>query len=82
MRLFLPAVLFVTGCASLPPVPPAEAPEQQCLVCRHRRDFDCLAVAKSPRAPHADYAGRTHYFCSESCRTEFQRAPQNYWPPR
>lgn len=79
--LLLLSVLFA-GCASLPPVPPPEAREQQCLVCRHRRDFDCLVVDASPRTPHGDYAGRTHYFCSEGCRAEFQRDPSRYYPQR
>ncbi len=82
MRLLLPLLLAFAGCASLPPVPPEAAAEQQCLVCRQRRDFDCLIVDKSPRTPHAAYAGRIHYFCSESCRTEFQRQPGRYWPVR
>lgn len=82
MRPLLLLALLMAGCASLPPVPPAAAPEQQCLVCRDRRDFDCLIVDVSPRTPHADYAGRTHYFCSEKCRAEFQRTPARYWPTR
>ncbi len=82
MRLLLPLVFALAGCASLPPVPPAEAAEQHCLVCRDRRDFDCLIVDKSPRTPDADHAGRTHYFCGEGCRVEFQRNPGRYWPAR
>jgi YHS domain-containing protein len=82
MRPLLLLAVLMAGCASLPPVPPAGATEQQCPVCRDRRDFDCLVVDKSPRTPHADYAGRTHYFCSENCRTEFQRNPSRYWPAR
>jgi len=70
--------LLLSGCASLPPVPPVGAAEQHCLVCRHRRDFECLVVDKSPRTPHAEYAGRTHYFCSEGCRCEFQRNAAKY----
>lgn len=82
MRLLVFLALGLAGCASLPPVPPPEAVEQQCLVCRQRRDFNCLIVDKSPRTPHADHAGRTHYFCSEGCRAEFQRDPSRYWPVR
>jgi YHS domain-containing protein len=82
MRSLLLLAVLVAGCTTLPPVPPPGAAEQQCLVCRHRRDFDCLVVDASPRTPHADYAGRTHYFCSERCRQEFQRQPALYWPAR
>jgi YHS domain-containing protein len=71
---------LLTSCTSLPPAPPADAAEQHCPVCRHRRDFDCLIVEKSPRTPHVLHAGRTHYFCSERCRTEFQRRPADFWP--
>jgi YHS domain-containing protein len=79
--LALFATLFA-GCTSLPPTPPAGAREQHCPVCRHRRDFDCLIVDASPRTPHTDYAGRTHYFCSERCRRDFQGEPARYWPAR
>jgi YHS domain-containing protein len=82
MRPLLLLSLLATGCASLPLVAPAGLKEQQCLVCRHRRDFDCLVVEVSSFTPHADYAGRTHYFCSEACRVEFQKVPGKYWPAR
>jgi YHS domain-containing protein len=82
LRPLLLLALLAAGCTSLPPTPPAGAHEQHCLVCRHRRDFDCLSVEASPRTPHADYAGRTHYFCSEGCRREFQRQPDRYWSAR
>lgn len=82
MRPLLLLTVLLAGCASLPPVPPAGGKEQQCLVCRDRRDFDCLIVGASPRTPHSDYGGRTHYFCSEGCRTAFQRNPSRYWPAR
>lgn len=78
MRLLPLLALFISACASLPPVPPAEASVAQCLVCRCRRDFDCLEVDKSPRTPHADFAGRTYYFCGENCRKEFERNPGRY----
>ena len=74
------ALILVSGCAPLPPVPPQEAPVQQCLVCRHKRDFSCLSVPKEPATPHAQLAGRTYWFCSENCRCEFQKDPKPFLP--
>ncbi len=82
MRALLLLALFLTGCAQLPPVPPAGAKVQQCCVCRDRRDFDCLTVVPTARTPHAAYAGRTHYFCSGGCEREFVRQPARFWPAR
>lgn len=31
-----------------------------------------------PGTPRADYAGCTHYFCSNRCRTEFVQAPERF----
>ena len=55
-------------------------PVQQCLVCRHKRDFSCLAVAKTPGTPHTRHGGRDYWFCGESCRCEFEKHPQPFLP--
>lgn len=77
-RLFSLLLLALAGCSTLPPVPPADAPVQQCMVCRHRRDFSCLEVERKPGTPHASYQGRDYCFCSGACRNEFQQHPERY----
>lgn len=74
------AHILNSGCAPLPPIPPPDAPVQQCLVCRYKRDFSCLNVPTTPGTPHTQHAGRTYWFCGESCRCEFQKQPAPYLP--
>lgn len=78
--VFAVAHILIPGCAPLPPIPPANAPLQQCLVCRYKRDFSCLSVLATPSTPHTQYAGRTYWFCSENCRCEFQKRPSTFLP--
>ncbi len=75
-------LFLIVGCAPLPPVPPAGAPVQQCLVCRYKRDFSCLEVATTPGTPNAQHAGRTYWFCSPRCCTEFKKSPAQFVPNR
>jgi YHS domain-containing protein len=82
MRLAILLSALLTACTSMPPVPPPTASTQQCLVCRCRRDFDCLTVHPGTSTPRATYAGRTFYFCSDSCRQEFESSPSRYWPAK
>lgn len=70
----------MTTCAPLPPVPPENAMKQQCLVCRHNRDFGCLEIEKSPDTPQTRYEGRNYWFCGESCRRVFVKNPTRYIP--
>lgn len=72
--------ILLSGCAALPPVPPPEAEVQQCLVCRNKRDFSCLEIKKTPDTPHAQFGGRTYWFCSEHCRSDFEASPARYLP--
>lgn len=79
-QMLLVAHILISGCAPLPPVPPPESAVQQCLVCRHKRDFACLTVTKAPGTPHTQHAGRTYWFCSESCRCAFHKQPLTFIP--
>jgi YHS domain-containing protein len=74
------AHILISGCAPLPPIPPANAPVQQCLVCRYKRDFSCLSVPATASTPHTQHAGRTYWFCSENCRCEFEKRPAPFLP--
>ena len=38
----------------------------------------CDMSVDEKTAPKADYQGRTFYFCSEECKTEFQQQPEKY----
>lgn len=84
MKIFycvlITAHILISGCATLPPAPPENAPVQQCLVCRYKRDFSCLEISKSPTTPRTQHAGRTFWFCSEACRSDFQKRPATYLP--
>ncbi len=72
--------LISSACTPVPPVAIESAPVQQCLVCRHHRDFGCLNITKTAKTPQARYAGRTFWFCSESCRHDFEKNPKRYFP--
>ena len=72
--------LVSSACTSVPPMTRESAPVQQCMVCRHHRDFGCLKVTKTPQTPQAKYAGRTFWFCGESCRCDFEKNPKRYFP--
>lgn len=74
------ALILLTGCAPLPPLPPPDVAVQQCPVCRHRRDFSCLTVEKTSATPRASFDGRDWWFCSENCRCEFQESPKSFVP--
>ena len=78
--LLVTAHTLLTGCVALPPFPKEQAAAQQCPVCRHHRDFGCLVVEKTPRTPSAEYRGHRYWFCSESCRKDFQKAPLPFLP--
>ena len=74
------AAMVLSSCETLPPLPSDSAPTAHCLVCRHNRDLGCLDVDKSASTPRYTYQGHTYYFCSDSCREKFAKAPSNYIP--
>ncbi len=75
LPLLIPALLL---CACRPAqVTPGPGEAVDC-VCATNRDLACITVAKSPDTPHADYQGRTYYFCSEHCRAAFLKDPEKY----
>ena len=80
LTLAAAALILISGCAPLPPIPPESAAVQQCLVCRNKRDFSCLTVEKTPATPRTRYAGRDYWFCGEDCRCEFEKHPGTFLP--
>jgi YHS domain-containing protein len=74
-RLLAAALLF--GGVALPPSPAHAAPAKTrlpkkavCAVCGVREHAGPEAVAAS-----AVFEGKTYYFCSEGCKTEFLQDP-------
>ena len=45
----------------------------KCIVSGH----EFVVTADSP---HADYNGKTYYFCAVSCKTRFDKEPAKYVP--
>jgi Cu+-exporting ATPase len=41
-----------------------------------------MTIAPEDAVAHADYNGRTYYFCAESCLEQFQQDPQRFLDPR
>ncbi|MGH9868084.1 MAG: YHS domain-containing protein [Candidatus Polarisedimenticolia bacterium] len=37
-----------------------------------------MAVREDADARRTEYAGRTYYFCSESCRAAFEKEPERF----
>jgi YHS domain-containing protein len=71
------ALLFALGCTSTR-APDPNAVHAQCPVCKHEGDLACVDVVVDPQTPHATFGGRTYYFCSDDCRTRFERRPSDY----
>jgi YHS domain-containing protein len=90
MRL-TPLVMFATlgmmaGCASAPSSPVAmstepaahKAAHAECLVCKKNADMACVDVDLDAKTPFTDYNGKRYYFCSDDCRSEFQKDPAKF----
>lgn len=74
----LTAVLLaiaLAGCAGSASDPRPVALDPVCLC---NGDLGCVRVRVDERTPRAQYAGRTYYFCAESCRDAFLKDPARY----
>jgi len=49
-----------------------------CPVCSHYKDGSCKEVKVGGSTPQAEYAGKTYYFCSPSCKKSFLRKPKKF----
>ena len=78
--LLITAHTLLTGCVPLPPLPSEQAAVQHCPVCSCHRDFGCLLVKKTSSTPSAEFRGRRYWFCSETCRQDFQKSPRSFLP--
>jgi YHS domain-containing protein len=72
------ALLVVAGCdrkgTSTPPATTSAPATQAAAKVRCVMCVDHEFVAK-PTTPTAEYKGRTYYFCSDYCKTEFGKDP-------
>ncbi len=69
------------GCRSTRELASAEAsdaPVAECPVCAAEGDLACLRVKVRPDTPSVVYRGRTYWFCSEDCKTEFLAHAERY----
>jgi YHS domain-containing protein len=57
------------------------APRAQCPVCVAEGDLGCVEVKVLAETPSSKYLGRTYWFCSEECRSEFEKHPNHYVRP-
>ncbi|MFN7973329.1 MAG: YHS domain-containing protein [Acidobacteriota bacterium] len=54
------------------------AAHAKCQTCAFYRDLACIDVDVDAATPRLDYQGKTYYFCSEQCKTQFQKDPEKY----
>jgi YHS domain-containing protein len=71
----------VCGCASSEDGSISRAASEnraECLVCKHNADLACVDIAVTGSTPRADYQDKTYFFCSESCKAEFEKNPSKF----
>ena len=80
MKLILISLLLMTGCASDSSAhrQASAGPHGECTVCKKNADLACVDVAIDDKTPRFDYRGKTYYFCSNECRSEFIKHPAKY----
>ena len=54
------------------------AVHSECLVCKKNADLACIDVDVDGKTPFLDYSGKRYYFCSDECRSEFQKNPMKF----
>jgi YHS domain-containing protein len=81
---------LLVGCASSNSASPAvmssrggeptaeKASHAECLVCKKNADMACVDVDVDGKTPVTEYNGKKYYFCSDECRTEFQKNPAKF----
>ena len=56
----------------------SSGPHDECLVCKKNADLACVDVAVTSKTPTYMYNGQTYYFCSDECKTKFEKDPLTY----
>jgi hypothetical protein len=78
-RIALLVLFAFASCTSTPPEP-VKPGHAACPVCQAEGDLACVDVAVEGDTPRAEIGKRTYYFCSESCRCDFEKCPSKYLP--
>lgn len=47
-------------------------------VCAYFADMGCIDVVVTENTPQSTYEGKTYYFCSQRCKTDFDKNPSKY----
>ena len=51
-------------------------------VCAYFADIGCIDVAVTENTPQSTYEGKTYFFCSQRCKTDFDKKPSKYLTKR
>ncbi len=51
-------------------------------VCVYFADMSCIDVAVTENTPQSTYEGKTYYFCTQKCKTDFDKKPSKYLTKR
>ena len=81
--LFL--LLFsVIGCASTKPKTLTQSGQHLAKdpVCEYFADMGCIDVVVTENTPQSTYEGKTYCFCSQRCKTDFDKKPSKYLAKR
>jgi YHS domain-containing protein len=51
-------------------------------VCEYFADMGCIDVVVTENTPQSTYEGKIYYFCSQRCKTDFDKNPSKYLTKR
>ncbi len=81
--LFLMLFLII-GCARTKPQTLTQTGQQIAKdpVCVYFADMGCIDVVVMENTPQSTYQGETYCFCSQRCKTDFDKNPSKYLTKR
>jgi Cu+-exporting ATPase len=74
----------VIGCASTRSQTLTQSEQQIAKdpVCEYFADMGCIDVVVTENTPQSTYEGEIYYFCSQRCKTDFDKKPSKYLTKR
>jgi YHS domain-containing protein len=74
----------VIGCASTRSQTLTQSGQQIAKdpVCEYFADMGCIDVEVTENTPQSTYEGEIYYFCSQRCKTDFDKNPSKYLTKR
>ena len=51
-------------------------------VCEYFADMGCIDVVVTENTPQSTYEEKTYFFCSQRCKTDFDKKPSKYLTKR